>query len=114
MDLDAKLSCSGCGYDLLGVAREGRCPECGQAYDVSIGKGVTQRSAAMQAHDRGDRLVYLLKLWTLILLAVICVGLGGLRALTVADPTRPIAMGLLFGGLFAFGALATWFTERRP
>ena len=113
MDLDAQLNCSGCGYDLTGGAREGRCPECGQAYDVSTGKGVTKRSAAMEAHYRGDRVVYLFKLWTLILLAVICAGLGGLRGLMVDDPARPIAIGLLFGGLFAFGALATWFTERK-
>ncbi len=113
MDLDAQISCSGCGYDLMGGAKEGRCPECGQAFDMAIGKGVTKRSAKMEAHHRGDRLVYMVKLWSLILLAVICVGLGGLGALVAVDPARPIAFGLLFGGLFAFGAVATWFTERK-
>jgi len=113
MDLDVRVVCSGCGYDLTGGAREGRCPECGQAFDVAIGKGVATRSAKMLAQERGDRVVYLLKFWGLLLLAAGCVAVGGLRALSVSYWERPMAIGLLFGGLFAFGALATWFTERK-
>lgn len=113
IDLDAQVSCSGCGYDLMGGGREGRCPECGQAFDIALGKGVTAQSAKMRAAERGERLTYLVKLWALLLLGAGCVGLGALRALMVGDWQGPMLIGLLFGGLFAFAALATWFTEQK-
>ena len=98
---------------MLGLPDEGRCPECGNKYSVDHQRGITRRSATMAAHERGDRVVYLFKLWALIGLALGCVGLGGVMAIGAKMPERPILMGLLFGGVFAFGAFATWFTERK-
>lgn len=96
---------------MLGLAGEGRCPECGNKYDMDRQQGVTRRSAAMLAHDRGDRVVFLVKFWGLIGLALGCMGIGGLLAIGSKMPQRPILMGLMFGGVFAFGAFVTWFTE---
>lgn len=112
MDLDTQINCSECGYDLLGVARRGRCPECGQKYDISSNQGVSQHSSASRANERGDRVVYLVKFWSFVTLAVLCVGLGALRSYFALKPVGPMVIGGLFGSLFAFGALVTWFTER--
>ncbi|MEM9419819.1 MAG: hypothetical protein AAGA25_12335 [Planctomycetota bacterium] len=113
LDLDAKVSCSNCGYDLMGVPREGRCPECGQRYDIALGMGVTKVSANMLAHQRGDKAVYLVKLWGMIIAAAACLGIGGLLSLISSEPRRPIMLGMLLASLFAFGAFVTWFTERK-
>lgn len=112
MELDAKINCNNCGYDLMGVARKGRCPECGQAYDIDDNTGVNRRSAAMEAHERGDRVMFLVKLGCFIGLAAICVLLGVWRAWGAVEPRGPMIIGGLFGGLFAFAAFVTWFTER--
>ncbi|MEM1108892.1 MAG: hypothetical protein AAGH99_09410 [Planctomycetota bacterium] len=114
VDLDTRVSCSSCGYDLMGLARSGNCPECGQAYDIGLGRGVTERSANMRAHERGERVVYLFKLWGMAGAAAVCMAVGGLVALMSGDEwLGPLAIGLLFGGVLAFGAFVTWFTEGR-
>lgn len=113
MDLDAKINCNGCGYDLMGVARQGQCPECGQSYDIDSNQGITRRSAAMQAHERGDRVMFITKLAFFLGLAFLCLALGGWRALKAVDGTGPMVIGGLFGGLFLFAAFVTWFTERK-
>ncbi|MBB6429087.1 hypothetical protein [Algisphaera agarilytica] len=113
LDLDAKVSCSNCGYDLMGVAREGRCPECGQRYDLALGMGVTKVSANMLAHQRGDKAIYLVKVWGMAFAAVACLGIGGLLSLVSSEPSRPLMLGALIASLFAFGAFVTWFTERK-
>lgn len=113
MAWDDQINCAGCGYDMLGLPGEGRCPECGNKYDMDRQRGITRRSAAMLAHDRGDRVVYLVKLWGLIGLGLVCVGIGGLLAIGAKMPERPILLGLMFGSMFGFGAFVTWFTEGR-
>jgi len=53
--------CTGCGYDLRGLSREGVCPECGKAYkrrqkdDVpkNSRRQLAQLEAAMRRHQRG-------------------------------------------------------------
>src|SRR5437763_2552116 len=34
--IDADIPCRLCGYDLRGLRRDGRCPECGDAVTLSI------------------------------------------------------------------------------
>ncbi|MEO1237995.1 MAG: hypothetical protein AAFX76_14520, partial [Planctomycetota bacterium] len=96
MNVDGKATCSGCGYDLLGLDRRGNCPECGQPYDMDTGRGVRLRSAAMEAHERGDRVVFLFKFWGLVGVAAVSMILGAVTALDSPKPNRPIVLGAMF------------------
>lgn len=112
MSLNEKVRCSGCGYDLAGLSGAGRCPECGNEYDTDSHLGVTRRSAVMEAHARGDRVVYLFKLWGLAGLAAACFGLGFYASLGKANPQGPILIGGMFGAVFGFGAFVVWMTDK--
>jgi len=115
MDLDSKVNCEACGYDLMGLTGRGRCPECGNRYDMINNLGVTRQSAAMEAHHRGDRLVYRVKFWAMAAAAGLCIILGAWgTAVSKTQSAGPLAIGLVFAGVFGFGAFATWFTEGRP
>ena len=112
MAFDDKIRCSECGYELVGLSGAGDCPECGNSFDLDSNQGIVRRSATMEAHERGDRVLFHIKLWGFVLLAVVCMAWGGWASIDSTMPKRPLTIGALFAGLFGFGAVVTWFTEK--
>ncbi|MEM9416248.1 MAG: hypothetical protein AAGA29_12345 [Planctomycetota bacterium] len=78
--------CGDCGYDLMGIAATGRCPECGRRYDVATGHGTDARTRPWL--ERYFRTAACLAL------AVLVLACAGLFSLASAHPT-----GVLLGGL---------------
>ena len=114
MNLDESVACAACGYDLTGVGWEGRCPECGGGYDKSSDRGVVRGGAGkLTPHERGDRLVVLLKMAGFGVVGLACLLWGGIASLSSPMPARPLALGLLAAAAFGFAAYATWFIDRR-
>jgi hypothetical protein len=44
--------CSKCKYPLHGLARMGKCPECGNAFSVVTGEGVEYPASLLERADR--------------------------------------------------------------
>ncbi len=98
--------CLGCDYDLLGLAPAGKCPECGQEYDLASGMGVKSEAAA--AMERGDRIVLWFKVGVLGGLGVVAMAVGGYNATRAADWTRPLLIGVGVGGTLLALAALVW------
>lgn len=105
----APPTCGQCGYDLQGLAMRGRCPECGQPFDVLSGRGVT--TPLSQRQQRGDRAVFWFKFGALIGLAVAILFVGAMMALRSPMPTRPLSIAAILAAGLAFAAAVTWWTE---
>ena len=91
--------CAHCGYDLVGLAPEGVCPECGRAFDKRMrrnigGQGDTATGGTHRPLAAG-----------LAGLALLCAGTGGGVALASADPLQPLAWGLAVGGAMLVASL---------
>ncbi|MEM8739675.1 MAG: hypothetical protein AAGG38_14525 [Planctomycetota bacterium] len=112
MENKGSTRCSACGYDLMGLGREGVCPECGNAFDTLTKVGIRVDSARIEAHRRGDRLLYLMKFWSLVAAAGVSVLLGMWAAQGAVNPAGPRTVGALFAGVFGFAAFVTFYSER--
>lgn len=88
--LSNHVRCRQCGYDLFGLPRDGRCPECGASVESSIGARLLELGGPTLARLRA--------------------GAGWLLAATFAAPTCVVAAGMAprVGPLpFAFCCVAT-------
>lgn len=105
-----QLHCAECGYDLMGLPQRGKCPECGAYFDQVRGTGLSSnRSQQMQRHDR------LLRRLRTILLAVVAVafmGCGGLLAMVVDEPARPIWIASVFALFMLLAAVTSFVYEK--
>ena len=64
-------TCRRCGYDLTGLPRQGRCPECGLVYDLDRGVGVRTAEHREQLHRlRRRRTGYLIAGGVLLVLGL--------------------------------------------
>ncbi|MEM0915574.1 MAG: hypothetical protein AAGB29_13235 [Planctomycetota bacterium] len=101
MAIGDSVFCAECGYELTGLNHAGQCPECGAAFDVGSGIGVS--SGVSRRNERGD---LLMKRIRTIVLALITLGIVGLTAVIAwaNQSSKPIIWGALFVGL---GLLAT-------
>lgn len=114
MDLDQPAACAACGYDLTGVGWEGRCPECGGFYDKSNARGIVRGGGGpLTPHERGDRVVAMVKVGGYAALGFAGLLWGGIASLSSPMPARPLALGIFAGAAFGFAAYATWFIDRR-
>ena len=109
---DAPPQCAHCGYDLQGLRPQGRCPECGQSFDVTTGRGIREVSPLSRRNEAGDAAVFWFKFGSLAGLAVVTLGIGAILALGSPMPARPLSIAGLIAGMFAFGAAVTWVTDR--
>ncbi|MEM8783378.1 MAG: hypothetical protein AAGE65_11060 [Planctomycetota bacterium] len=104
---DGSAYCVQCGYDLLGSSPQGRCPECGQAFDRRTGKGVVSGTAVAQ--QRGDLVLTWAKVGVISAIGLACLGGGIYGALRSGDWSRSMVIG---GGialaLFAVAGLIWW------
>ncbi len=97
-------SCHHCGYDLTGLSRQGRCPECGRPYDADS----TYRSTHRGEHPL-SRYAAPIGLGALALLILVC---GGLLSLAAKNPGGMVIITLFVAALPAFGAFAYWWSDR--
>ncbi len=112
MRLNQQARCGECGYDLMGLPRHGRCPECGSTFDLTTGRGVRTDAAAPLRHERGDPLMSRIKVGIFAGIALLSLAIGGVLALLSTQPQRPLAVAALIAAAFAFAAVATWYTGR--
>ncbi len=103
--------CVNCGYDLHGLAHRGRCPECGQAYDIFSGEGL---SADDTPGRRQPRWVMHLRTIILAVFALVMLACGGLFSMVSQKPMRPVILGGIVAGVFALAALVSFVYEREP
>lgn len=97
--------CGHCGYDLTGLPRQGTCPECGHAYDVGTGRGISDGSR--RRIQSADRLRTILV--ASLIPAVILV--GGLLALFASRPKRVLALAGFLAGLCLLAAITSYLYE---
>lgn len=109
-------NCSQCGYDLRGLPRSGRCPECGQLYSTRTGEGIAPYESIGETTSR-----YYRRAGTVLLLlaALVVMGIGGYSQwvrpwLTGAAPTgQPMLGGIVVGGVLGLAALTSYLCEKR-
>jgi hypothetical protein len=88
--------CHGCGYDLSGLGVRGRCPECGEYFDVTTGAGLEDAGGGASARDRrGERVARTLTLGTLVGSATVALVGGGVFAIVREDWRPAIAGGMI-------------------
>lgn len=102
MDTDV---CGNCGYELVGIARVGRCPECGQPYNLVSGQGTTARRVPwLLRHIRTAALV------AFTLLILVC---SGLLSLVADNALGLVLTGFLIAGVVLMGAVLSYMSEKQ-
>lgn len=114
MGSNAELPCRHCSYDLTGLRRKGKCPECGQEYDMITGAGIA--AGAAEAHRRGDRLMAKLRTAMLLLGVVMVMSCGGLLSALAytwgGNWLRPLAIAAVVAGVLLMGAVLSYLSLR--
>ena len=106
----ADKSCERCGYDLTGLAYEGRCPECGSYFDAWSGEGVAD--GARDKLRRNDWVIRLFQMLGLLFLAVLILAIGALYSWKSNSYTPIIFTGVV-SSLFPVSAVVTGVSLRR-
>ncbi|HEX7009577.1 MAG TPA: hypothetical protein VF184_06315 [Phycisphaeraceae bacterium] len=102
--------CPRCGYDLTGLARRGRCPECGQFYDLAY---LPTRSPDNESFSRrSDRIAARLRTIALALLTLFALICGGLLSAYIPNRDRAIAYTAIFVFLGLLATLTSYFYEK--
>ncbi|XAL98375.1 hypothetical protein OT109_12400 [Phycisphaeraceae bacterium D3-23] len=97
--------CGACGYDLMGIAATGRCPECGRTYDVATGHGTDAR--------RKPWLERYFRTMACLAFAVFVLGCAGVFSLASSRPMGVIVGGLAVVGVALLAALYNFQSERQ-
>ena len=108
INLGQRWNCGSCGYDLQGLGNAGRCPECGQRFDVVNREGVARADADSVAtvQARSDAI----KRWAigggLALLGLACIAIGLISGARSGNWAAPLGTGGALGLIFlSFAAL---------
>ena len=97
MDDPRHTHCGACGYELLGLATHGRCPECGQYYDVYTGEGF--RSRVSERERRGHQLIARLRTICVAIGTLLVIACGGLAGALSQNPKRALSVAAVLAGL---------------
>lgn len=98
--------CRHCGYDLVGLGLQGRCPECGRAFDKQTRLNVDLDGGAEASQRRSQRLLAV----GLGVLSLLLAGAGGAVAMASEDPLAALVWGLTGAGASLIAAL--WVATR--
>ncbi|MEM6333377.1 MAG: hypothetical protein AAF823_08585 [Planctomycetota bacterium] len=107
--MDDAIRCAKCGYDLTGMVGAGRCPECGNEYDLGYGRGVSSRLS--RSVERGDFLMRRMVTIALLLLTLGIAAVSGLAAWGTGS-YRPLLVGGLVAAVTGLGMLTSYLYER--
>ena len=99
--------CSECEYDLTGLPRSGKCPECGNYYDMQFKFGLV---GMRTKQEKMDQLLRRVRTIVFVIVAAGCATLGLL--LSFVGSARSLYVGLLSAGVFALCALTSWVYEK--
>jgi len=100
--------CSKCRYDLSGLPGVGNCPECGQRYWITRGKGIYHGDSA---EARGGRIVRRLRTIIFLVLGMIVLVAGTIVQLATKRQNAFLT-GLGVGGLLLVVAYMSYATEK--
>lgn len=104
--------CSNCDYDLSGLAARGKCPECGQFFNVLSGEGLGGKGGNRGRASRSLSFAARLRTITLALFTVAVLGCGGIASMWASNPFRPVAIACLIAGIGAMAAVASYLSEK--
>ena len=104
-------ACAQCGYELTGLQRYGKCPECGSFYDMQVGTGLVSSKA--ERMQRTDRLLARIRTILLVLAAIAVMGCGGLATLVANNKSKPLAIAGVIAFLFLFAAVTSFVYEKQ-
>ncbi|MEM1209879.1 MAG: hypothetical protein AAGI54_11490 [Planctomycetota bacterium] len=109
MAIGDSFFCGDCGYELTGLHHSGSCPECGRAYDMGSGVGVSSEASRRSA--RGD---FLMRRLRTIALGLITLGIVGLTVLVASlnQSIKPVMWGGLFAAIAGLATLTSFLYER--
>ena len=97
--------CHHCGYDLMGLPNQGRCPECGEVYDKhSLYRAAKAKEPAFVRH------ITSITLAIISLSVLIC---GGALSFQATNRWAAITVTVVIAGVAGFGAFAYFWSERQ-
>ena len=99
--------CRKCDYDLTGLQRAGRCPECGEAYDADGGYGLRRTTDGIARGERLARRLRTLAFVAAVLVLLTCSGI----AMAGGKQTVMLTM-LVFALVAVLCAITSYLYER--
>ncbi|QQE12953.1 hypothetical protein JD969_05700 [Planctomycetota bacterium] len=103
-------TCTKCQYEFTGLPERGKCPECGNYYDKSTGKGVgSEYRSKAQKFDR-----FMVRLRTIFLasIAVIILLIGMIISMNSDAAGIPIFVSGLIAFVFILAAILSYLNEK--
>ena len=97
--------CGKCGYELVGIAQAGTCPECGRYYNLGTGQGTTQR--------RAPWLLRHVRTLAMVAFAAVILVCSGLISLAARNALGLVLTGLLIAGVVLLGAVVSYMSEKQ-
>lgn len=105
VDLEAKY-CGRCGYELIGLPKQGRCPECGQVYDLVKGSGL-----GVGPKHRVGTGIGRMRTVACGVLAVVVMLCGGLGALVATHPLSVLWISGFISGVCILALITSYLYE---
>ncbi|MEX0775741.1 MAG: hypothetical protein WD042_08525 [Phycisphaeraceae bacterium] len=99
--------CGKCGYDLTGLEPVGRCPECGQEYDVPARKGIYDTASHQRHLEWVLRRIRTILLASVLACILIC---GGIFA--ILNKPKVLVFAALFALIFGLSTAVSYLYER--
>lgn len=106
--------CRNCEYELTGLPNRGRCPECGNEYDMKSGKGII--GGPSDRHRRGERIMARIRTILLGVAVLVVMSCGGLLSLLVhaysGNWLKPLATAGMFSAVLLMAMVLSYLNER--
>ena len=100
--------CDQCDYELIGLPPKGKCPECGQRYDVNRHVGVRDQQTAEQ---RGVLIAKRIRTAIFILMSLGAAALG-LYVQIAGKKDYALAVGIFVAVMFLMAAVMSYMSQK--